>query len=320
MTLSPRAAFTLSRRAVLGAGLAAPFVARAAEAVVLRIGDQKGGMQSLLQASREAEGAPYRIEWKRFSQAQPLLEAQNAGQIDLSFAGDVAFLFFYASGAPIKAIGGSISDGRSSAILVGKNSPVRSVAELKGRTIALSHAGLGEPLVYGALENAGVSVKDVRIANLAQSDARAALATGAVDAWASWHPFVAMAEIEDGARVLIDGRGILPSRTFAIAHHDALRDKRAALADVQRRIARSWLWARAHQEDYARTLSEATGLSEAVSRRSVTASDRRPIDIDAAAVAQTAVLAGKLNGYGLLREIQDVPAAFDTGFAVGAAS
>mgnify|MGYP003693941669 CR=1 FL=1 len=86
--------------------------------MTLRVGDQKGGNRSLLEISGYAKDLPYKIEWSEFPAAAPILEALNAGALDVGYTGDLSFLTVYAAGAPIKAIGGTRSDARTQAILV----------------------------------------------------------------------------------------------------------------------------------------------------------------------------------------------------------
>src|ERR1700760_4949068 len=90
--------------------LCAAVSAFAADPIVLRVGDQKGGNRSLLEISGFAKDLPYKIEWSEFPAAAPILESLNAGALDVGYTGDLAFLSVYAAGAPIKAIGGTRSD------------------------------------------------------------------------------------------------------------------------------------------------------------------------------------------------------------------
>src|SRR6266705_5668828 len=99
-------------------GVAIAASALAADTVTLRVGDQKGGNRSLLEISGYAKDLPYKIEWSEFPAAAPILEALNAGALDVGYTGDLSFLSVYATGAPIKAIGGKRSDARTQAILV----------------------------------------------------------------------------------------------------------------------------------------------------------------------------------------------------------
>ena len=83
-------------------GVAVAASAFAADTVTLRVGDQKGGNRSLLEISGYAKDLPYRIEWSEFPAAAPILEALNAGALDVGYTGDLSFLTVYAAGAPIK--------------------------------------------------------------------------------------------------------------------------------------------------------------------------------------------------------------------------
>src|SRR4029078_13070771 len=102
-------------------GVAITASALAAEAVLLRVGEQKGGNRSLLEISGYAKDLPYKIEWSEFPAAAPIIEALNAGAVDGGYTGDMSFLTVYAAVAPIKAIGSTRSDARTQAILVRKD-------------------------------------------------------------------------------------------------------------------------------------------------------------------------------------------------------
>src|SRR5437773_1913359 len=128
-------------------GMAIAASALAADTVTLRVGDQKGGNRSLLEISGYAKDLPYRIEWSEFPAAAPILEALNAGALDVGYTGDLAFLSGYAAGAPIKAIGGTRADARTQAILVPNDSPIRTIADLKGKRLAGTRGGWGQFLI-----------------------------------------------------------------------------------------------------------------------------------------------------------------------------
>ena len=162
--------------------------ALAAEPVTLRVGDQKGGNRSLLEISGYAKDLPYKIEWSEFPAAAPILEALNAGALDVGYTGDLSFLTVYAAGAPIKAIGGTRSDARTQAILVRQDSPIKSIADLKGKRLAGTRGGWGQFLIDATLEKAGYKIDDATFAPLGPVDAKIALVAGSIDAWAVWEP------------------------------------------------------------------------------------------------------------------------------------
>lgn len=203
----------------------------AADAIVLRVGDQKGGNRSLLEISGLAKDLPYKIEWSEFPAAAPILEAINAGALEVGYTGDLSFLTVYASGAPIKAIGGTRSDARTQAILVRGDSPIKSAADLKGKRLAGTRGGWGQFLINATLEKAGSRIEDATFAPLGPVDAKIALLAGSIDAWAVWEPYISYATLKDKARVVADGEGLTPTITFIVASDNAIATKRAAVQD-----------------------------------------------------------------------------------------
>ncbi|MEJ1975365.1 MAG: PhnD/SsuA/transferrin family substrate-binding protein [Acetobacteraceae bacterium] len=153
---------TTTRRALLGAGLALPFVAKAAP--VLRIGDQRGGFKSVMTAAGVLDGAAF--SWNLFAAASPLLEALNADAIDCGGVGDAPFAFARAAGTPIKVFAATRSPGASTAILVHDDSPYHGFADLKGKTIAAAKGSVGHFLVVAARDKAGMTASDIKIAFL----------------------------------------------------------------------------------------------------------------------------------------------------------
>ena len=188
--------------------------ALAADTVTLRVGDQKGGNRSLMEISGYAKDLPYKIEWSEFPAAAPILEALNAGALDVSYTGDLSFLTVYAAGAPIKAIGGTRSDARTQAILVRQDSPIKSIADLKGKRLAGTRGGWGQFLIDATLEKAGYKIEDATFAPLGPVDAKIALVAGSIDAWAVWEPYVSYATLKDNARVVANGEGLTPTVTL----------------------------------------------------------------------------------------------------------
>jgi sulfonate transport system substrate-binding protein len=144
----------------------------------LKVGSQRGGTKAILIASGALEGAPYKIEWSEFAAAQPLLEAVAAGAVDLGEAGDAPFLFAYAGGSSIKAVQAGKSGGSATALLVRKDAPIRSVADLRGKKIATGRGSIGHYLLLRLLEEAELKPTDVQIVFLSPGDAKAAFSSG----------------------------------------------------------------------------------------------------------------------------------------------
>ncbi len=263
----------------------APVAARAQ--TILKVGNQKGTVKSLVTAARALEGAPYTVEWSEFPAAQHLLEGLSAGAVDVGLVGDAPYLFAFAGGSPLKVVSAiAYGDGRSTSIVIPQNSTIRSVADLKGKRVATGKISVGHYLLLRALETNGLTTKDVEIVFLAPSDAKAAFASGNVDAWATWAPFSTTAVLRDKARILIDGRGLMNAHAYQVATPAAIAGKAAELKDFITRLGTAYDWASAHPEDYAAALSRDTGLPVDIALAMV--KDTRPhtVPVDDTIVAE----------------------------------
>lgn len=202
----------------------------------VRIGYQKSStLIAILKANGELEKELAKlgvdVKWSEFQNGLPVLEALNVGAIDVS--GDVADtvpVFAQAAGANLTYIASEAPSPSAQGLLVPKASPIRSVKDLKGKTIAVTKAAGSHYLLIAALARDGVDFKDVTPAYLSPSDGRAAFENGAVDAWVTWDPFVTAAVQQSGARLLTDGKDLanysryyLASSSFAAARPDVLR-------------------------------------------------------------------------------------------------
>src|SRR3954451_13187063 len=185
---------------------------------VVRIGYQKYGKLVLLKGKGSLEeklkAVGYKVAWTEFPSGPPLLEALNVGAIDFGNTGEAPPIFAQAAGAPIQYVAYEPPAPKGEAILVPKDSKLTSVADLKGKKVALNKGSNVHYLLVKALEKAGVKYSDIEPAFLAPADARAAFERGAVDAWVIWDPFQAAAEAATGARTLTDGTNIVANYQF----------------------------------------------------------------------------------------------------------
>ncbi|MBI1682879.1 aliphatic sulfonate ABC transporter substrate-binding protein [Caulobacter hibisci] len=257
---------------------------------VLKIGDQRGNAHALLSGAGVLEDLPYTLEWVELPAAAPLLEALSAGAIDLGGVGAAPFAFAYANGAPIKvALASRIVSldkdaGRSAAIVVRKDSPFRSLADLRGRRLATIRGSAGHDTALRLLEKAGVDARAVDFVFLNNNDSKAALAAGSIDAWSTWGSYVGIAIEEDGDRVLADAgslRQVGAISSFLAANAKSLDAKEPQLRDFLARYVRANQWARANPEAFAQSLATSTRVPLSVARYSAatsTAAGFSPID------------------------------------------
>jgi sulfonate transport system substrate-binding protein len=238
--------------------------------VKLILGDQAKGLRTVVDASKAFDGVPYQVEWANFQGAAPLFEALRAGAVDLAPAGDTPVLAAATGGTPLRIVAVRRGQARSIGILVPPDSDIKTVADLKGRSVSISSArgSISQYLLIRALENAGVKESDVNIGFVMPTDALSAFHAGKIDAWATFGIYQAFAE-ESGARLLLSGEGINTGLTFITASDAALADhvKRQALNDVLQRLAKAFEWAKANPEQYAQIFSTANNVPLPVSQR-----------------------------------------------------
>jgi sulfonate transport system substrate-binding protein len=232
---------------------------------VVRIGFQKYGKLVLLKSKGTLEdrlkaiGA--KVVWTEFPSGPPLLEALNVGAIDFGNTGEAPPIFAQAAGAPIQYVAYEPPAPKGEAILVPRDSPLKSVADLKGRKVALNKGSNVHYLLVKALEKAGVQYSEVEPAFLAPADARAAFERGAVDAWVIWDPFQSAAEAATGARTLVDGTGIVSNYQFYFASKKFLESDPKVVDLVLAELSAVDDWARGDIHAVAEQLAPAIGLS-----------------------------------------------------------
>ena len=232
---------------------------------VVRIGYQKYGKLVLLKSKGSLEeklkSIGYKVVWTEFPSGPPLLEALNVGAIDFGNTGEAPPIFAQAAGAPIQYVAYEPPAPKGEAILVPKDSPLKSVADLKGKKVALNKGSNVHYLLVKALEKAGVKYSEIEPAFLAPADARAAFERGAVDAWVIWDPFQAAAEAATGARTLADGTGIVSNYQFYFSSKKFLVSDAKAVDLVLAQLSEVDDWAKGDIHAVAEQLAPAIGLS-----------------------------------------------------------
>src|ERR1700681_1653132 len=174
----------------------------------VRIGFHKYGKLVLLKSKGTLEARlkalGYGVTWTEFASGPPLLEAINVGAIDFGNTGETPPVFAQAAGAPIRYVAYEPPAPKGEAIFVPKDSALKSVADLKGKKVAVAKGSNAHYLLVKALQKAGIGFEDITPAYLAPADARAAFERGAVDAWSIWDPYLSSVESSLEAKVLTD--------------------------------------------------------------------------------------------------------------------
>jgi sulfonate transport system substrate-binding protein len=295
---------TILAGALLLASLAAA-PARAEDAPTeIRIGTQKGGFFPAVRQRHSVEDAfkPLGIEikWIDFQFGPPLLEAINAGSVDFGYVGDSPPIFAQAGGAAIRYVAAVKSDGNTQAIIVPQNSPIKTLADLKGKRIAFGKGSSAHNLLVAALEKAGIAWSDITPAPLAPADATAAFAKGSVDAWSIWDPYLALAELKKNVRVIAFDKDVHKPNAFYIARSDFVEKHSALVARLNSVFASEGRWADIHHEEVAKAQAEATGVDIEAIKRFVDRSNYRVVPVDDEVIASQQAVADRFARLGLI--------------------
>ena len=207
--------------------------------------------------------------WTEFPSGPPLLEALNVGAIDFGVAGETPPIFAQAAGAPLVYLAYDPPAPQGEAILVPKDSALKSVADLRGKKIALNKGSNVHYLLVKALEKAGLKYSDVQPVFLPPSDALAAFTRGLVDAWVIWDPYEAAAEASTGARILADGTGVVSNYQFYFTSKNFLSNDARAVDVVLAALDEADGWARNNIQAVAEQLSPSVGLPVSVLAQSL---------------------------------------------------
>jgi sulfonate transport system substrate-binding protein len=285
---------TLAACGIAPASLWLSAVEARAAAPELVFGDQAGGLRALAEAAHVLDGAPYPFRWANFQGAAPLFEAQRANAVDLAPAGDLPVLAAAIGNPSLKIVATRVGTPTSLGIVVQADSPLRHVADLKGKNVVVSSArgSISQYQLYGALAEAGLTRDDVNVRFVLPVDAFAAFEARQLDVWATFDPYYGTA-VQRGARVLRDGSGINTGLAFITASGAAAADqaKRPALADALQRFQRAGAWAAGHPEAYAQVYATLTRLPIEAARVITVRSalTQRPVsDADIAALQRVA--------------------------------
>lgn len=188
---------------------------------VIQIGYQKYGTLNILKAKGNLEdrfkSQGVAVKWIQFPGGPQLLEALNAGSIDYGHTGEAPPIFAQAAGAKLLYVANEPPNPKGEAILVPKNSSIKTVADLKGKKIVLNKGSNVHFLLVQALTTAGLKYSDVKTIYLPPAEGRAAFESGSADAWVIWDPFLSVAQKATGARILKDAEGIAANREFYLA-------------------------------------------------------------------------------------------------------
>ena len=250
--------------AVAGSGAA---LAQQAAPRVLRIGNQKG-LLSLLKGrgTLEQRLAPLgvKVSWTEFTAGPVQLEALNVGSIDFGDVGEAPPIFALGAGAPLAYVAASVPRPQAEAVLVSEKSAITTVADLKGKKIALNKGSNVHYFLVKLLQKHGLKYADIQPVFLPPADARAAFEKGAVDAWVIWDPFLASAQKALNARLLADATGVVGNRSYLFSSIPYAERNADVLRIAIDEINKVDAWAKDNRSALAAELAPLYGLPKSV--------------------------------------------------------
>ncbi|MDR3299376.1 MAG: aliphatic sulfonate ABC transporter substrate-binding protein [Candidatus Accumulibacter sp.] len=284
----------------------------------LRIGFQKSSSllillkgQWILEKALASQGV--KVEWHEFTSGLPMVEALNVGALDLSAdVADTVPLFAQAAGTEFTYFLQEKPSPTAEALVVPKDSPIKSVAELRGKKVAVAKASGAHYLTVAALTQAGLDfTRDAQVSFLQPADARTAFESGAIDAWTTWDPFLATVQLKSGARILADGKstGVSYTRFYPVSSR-YLKENPAVLQVVADELTRIGKWVKANPDEAAKVHAPLVGLDIEVVKL---ANSRRSYDVapvDQEAIAEQQKIADVFSNQKLLSaplEVKKVP-------------
>lgn len=240
----------------------------AVESGNVRIGFQKSGTvlfslkgKGILEKTLKSSS----VSWAEFPAGLPMVEALNAGAIDIAYVGEAPPVFAQAAaGSTTRYVAYDPYGAEAEGIVVRKDSPIRKIADLKGKNLAVQKGSNAHYLSVSALASAKLQISDVKFSFVKPSDGRAAFERKDVDAWAVWDPFLAAVEVDAGARLLTNAKGLAPNRGYYLASQSFIDKNPNTLKSILNEIKKESLYVKKNPVETAKFLSPALGVSVAV--------------------------------------------------------
>ncbi len=275
----------LRRRILMGVSMAlvAVLALPIAAQETLRIGYQKSSTLITVlknQGTLERELAKQGIDvsWHEFPSGLPLLESLNIGNVDLSAdVADTVPVFAQAAGARLTYFAQEAPSPSAQAIVVHDHSAIKSLADLKGKKVAVTKAAGSHYLLIAALNKAGLKFSDIEPAYLTPADGRAAFENGKVDAWVTWEPFLSAVQRQLPTRTLADGRGLAQYQRYYLTTNAYAASHANVLSVVFAQLQKTGHWLKANPADAAKILGPLWGNLDVATVEA--ANDRRSYEV-----------------------------------------
>ena len=282
----------------------------------IKIGDQLHALKSSLDVSGENQPTDYKIEWANFVGGPPIIAAQTGGSLDVGWMAETPLIFAQAAGSPVKivAVSKTVDGGGSPyALVVKPDSPIRTVADLKGKSVSFMKGTVLHYFVARLLDKQGLSLKDIKPVQ-ASGFGTGLLDKGSADAITIGEPYLTQALDAGKVRVLASGAPPnTPGFFYLVASDAALADpaKAKAIGDLVARAARATRWQRENPAKAAPALAKRYNVDGAVAEKIIRRAPASYTPVNDAIIAAHQDEADLFFKEGLIRKKLDVSTIFD---------
>ncbi|WP_339309478.1 aliphatic sulfonate ABC transporter substrate-binding protein [Paenibacillus sp. FSL k6-2145] len=223
--------------------------------VTVKIGVQgKGGLFGKAQEQKWFEDAfgelGVKVEWLEFQSGPPMIEAMASNHLDFAGMGNMPPISAQAAGIDFKIISQLLDGKNNVAIIVPKDSPIKSIADLKGKKVAVTKGSNAYNFLYLVLEKAGLGNSDIQEIQLQPDETQPSFESGKVDAWAVWDPYITLNALSGKGKVLADGEseGVL-SPSFQLVRSDFANEHPELVTLYLKTFEKARQWEANHQEE-----------------------------------------------------------------------
>ncbi|MEK5057413.1 sulfonate ABC transporter substrate-binding protein [Paenibacillus sp. FSL H7-0326] len=199
------------------------------------------------------------VEWSKFTSGPPVLEALVSGRVDLSFLGDGASITGLSNELPFEVVG-LIGEGKNlNAVLVPVESDIKTILDLKGKTIGLAKGSTSHVYLIKVLKENGLSQEDITIINLQPEDARASFEAGQLDAWVTIDPNITL-YVEQKKAIALEANTEVYAPISMIAHSDFANQHPDLVIEYLKQFKRSLDWQSENMDEAANIYSQQTKI------------------------------------------------------------
>jgi sulfonate transport system substrate-binding protein len=287
--------------------------------VTITFGDQLKEFQTIFAATGALKGAPYTVNWANFIGGPPVIAAETSGSVDLGDMAETPTIFAQSAGDPVKVVAATQGVNPKVSpydILIPAGSPIKTVAQLRGHSIAVQEGTVEQYFLVQVLGRAGIPYNAVNIDNLTLTSASTAVTNGQVDAAVVTQPLTGLDLGTGKVRQLVSGASYLQTLGYLTASDASLANpqKAAALTDLIERFYRAEAVLRKNPGLAAATYVKTYGVTLPVAKQAVASAQSNGTPITPAIINYQQTEANTFQKLGLITSHLDVRNIFDLPF------